>query len=182
MDNSPELNDKFVRARDSIAVTLDKKPSTNTPRVERARDVERRLVLDKKTEPSPGFLRKKEALSQERERQSDVVRDMVMSLIRQQRSSPDKPVNRRSGSYGSYGSLLSSASFSSLSPPLVPPTGSSSGGSGSEPPTIVTTPDGPNQRDLFSTPQTSLKPVMEVKSSEEYYTPVSTVHGTIVTS
>jgi len=145
--------------------------------------VERRLVLDKKTEPSPGFLRKKEALSQERERQSDVVRDMVMSLIRQQRSSPDKPANRRSGSYGSYGSLLSSTSFSSLSPPLVPPSSSSSGRSGSEPPTsLVTTPDGPNQRDLFCTPQTSLKPLMEVKSSEEYYTPVSTVHGTITTT
>ena len=184
-DIQKKTPDKFVRLRDSIAVVLDKKPTTNTQREERARDVERRVVLDKKTEPSPGLLRKKEALSQERERQSDVVKDMVMSLIRQQRASPDKAAsNRRSGSYGSYGSLLSS-SFSSPTPP--PPVSSSSRRnsvrSGSEPPIVAvttrtTTPDGPeNQRDYYATPQTSLKPVTEVKSSEEYYTPVSAAHG-----
>ena len=112
----------FNRARDSIAIC---RPTYNLPSKDDPVREFRRRLLEKKYESSPNLARKKEAISQvrnfpfhaiemyykhilstqERERQSDLVRDMVMSRIQR---SPEKKERR-----GSYGSLTPPSSQNS---------------------------------------------------------------------
>ncbi|KAI9560901.1 hypothetical protein GHT06_011855 [Daphnia sinensis] len=152
---SPEVpNFAFSRLRDSIAMSRDRQSPLFTPikddRVHK--EIHRRMLEKKKYESSPNLLRKKEAISQERERQGDLVREMVFSRI--QRTSPEKTRERR----GSYGSMT-------------PPGSSRASRSDSEPRSTIS----PDRRDIFATPHSSLRSVAEIPPplSNEYMTPMS---------
>ncbi|XP_059350656.1 F-actin-monooxygenase MICAL3-like isoform X8 [Daphnia carinata] len=152
---SPEVpNFAFSRLRDSIAMSRDRQSPLFTPiKDERVhKEIHRRMLEKKKYESSPNLLRKKEAISQERERQGDLVREMVFSRI--QRTSPEKTRERR----GSYGSMT-------------PPGSSRASRSDSEPRSTIS----PDRRDIFATPHSSLRSVAEIPPplSNEYMTPIS---------
>ncbi|XP_046461046.1 F-actin-monooxygenase MICAL3-like isoform X11 [Daphnia pulex] len=153
---SPEVPSlMFSRIRDSIAMSRDRQSPLFSPiKDDRVHKEIQRRMLEKKYESSPNLVRKKEAISQERERQGDLVRDMVLSRI--QRTSPEKTRERR----GSYGSMT-------------PPGSSRASRSDSEPRSTIT----PDRRDIFATPHSSLRSVAEVPTvlHSEFVTPMSSI-------